>query len=77
MKLGQLVKNAVVAIVAIGLLVGMIAFFHSATKSEPTGAYTATDMVEFYSEGYKKGAENMRDALVKANTDTTVKSCQE
>jgi hypothetical protein len=73
MKLAQGIKSGVVAILAIGFLVGMAVFVRSVTKSEQTGYYTAQDTLN----AYNHGAENMRQALKKEAQDLTVKSCQD
>lgn len=77
MKLGQAIKTGFFSTLAIIFLVGMGTFIYSATRTEKTGRFNAQDMKEFYDQGYKDGADNMRQALLLANTDTTVKACQQ
>jgi hypothetical protein len=77
MNLKQAIKTALTAVFGILFLVGMVMCVYCLSKGEPHGRYNAEDMKDMYNEGYKNGADNMRQALVKAYTDTTVKTCQQ
>jgi hypothetical protein len=64
------VSLAVVALIGLGYLIATL------SANQPTGSFTAQDLQEFGDYNKKIGAENLRQALIKANTDTTVKACQ-